>query len=67
MRYRVRVRGLRYPTDARILKRLAAGEKLPPSKLKLCEPHDVGEVIDDLPKQCAALLLWKGWVEEVDE
>lgn len=64
MRYRVLVDGLCYPTDPRILRRLAAGEKIPLGERRMCEPHSLGDVVEDLPRVSIPGLLRKGWIEE---
>ena len=60
------VEELYYPTDPDILHRLAAGEDIP-----LPERHmrtvRAGKEVDDIPEQCIAGLLAKGWIELVAE
>jgi len=67
MKYRVRVSGLTYPTDPRILRRLAAGERIPLSERRMCRPHEIGEVVEDIPKASTAGLIKAGWIEEVSD
>ena len=67
MKYRVLVDGLTYPTDPRILRRLAAGEQIPLGKRGMCEPHPIGDIVDDLPRGSIAGLIAAGWVEPVEE
>lgn len=66
-RYRVLVPGLTYPTDIRILRRLAAGEDIPLPQRRMCVPHAVGDIVDDLPGMSVKGLLGAGWIEEVTE
>lgn len=67
MKYRVLVSGLTYPTDPRILRRLAAGEDIPLGQRNMCAPHAVGDIVDDLPKAAIAGLIGAGWIEPVVE
>lgn len=64
-KYRVLVKGLTYPTDIRILRRLAAGETIPMGQRSMCRPHAVGEIVQDIPRSEAAGLVGAGWIEEV--
>ena len=65
-KYRVLVDGLTYPLDPRILRRLAAGEQIPLSQRRMCEPHKVGDLVEDVPRMCIAGLLKARWIEEVN-
>ncbi len=67
MKYRVLVSGLQYPTDPRVLRRLEAGEKIPLRQRRMCEPHAVGDIVDDVPKASLPVLLSKHWIEPVEE
>ena len=66
-RYRVLVDGLTYPTDPRILRRMAAGEQIPLGKRGMCEPHGVGDIVDDLPPASIKGLTLARWIELVEE
>jgi len=66
-KYRTLISGLCYPTDPRIIRRLIAGEKIPLGERGMCEPHRVGDIVDDLPRTEIAGLIKAGWIEEVVE
>ena len=66
-KYRVLVSGLSYPIDSRILRRLAAGEEIPLSQRKMCRPHRINDIVDDIPKVSIPGLIKAGWIEEVIE
>lgn len=67
MKYRIMVAGLCYPTDPRIVKRLAAGENVPMAQRAMCEPHAIGDVVDDVPSPSVPGLVRKGWLQEVSD
>lgn len=67
MKYRVLASGLCYPTDPRIIRRLQAGENIPMAQRGMCEPHRIGDIVDDVPKASVPGLLAKGWLELVQE
>ena len=64
--YRVLVAGLRYPTDPRIIRRLTDGEDVPMGQRNMCEPRQIGDIVDDLPRPSVPGLIEAGWIEEVE-
>lgn len=64
-RYRA-LRGLSYPTDPRVIKRIRSGERVPWEERKVKEV-EAGEVVDDIPAVSVPHLLANGIIEEVEE
>lgn len=62
-RFRV-LRGLAYPTDPKIIKRIQNGEKIPWAKRKMKEVEP-GAIVDDVPEVSVDLLIERGVIEEV--
>lgn len=67
MKYRVLVPGLTYPTDPRIVRRIVAGEDIPLGRRGMCEPHAVGDIVDDVPRSSIPGLLKAGWIASAEE
>ena len=64
-RYRALV-GLSYPTSASVIRRLLAGEDIPPAERH--ESHaEAGDIVQDLPAHSIPGLLAKGRIEEVPD
>ncbi len=64
--YEVLVPGLTYPTDPATVDRLRAGENLPWAQRGMCDPHDVGDRVDDIPKNYLDDALAQGLVRRAD-
>lgn len=64
-RFRV-LKGINYPTDPEILRRLRAGENIPwpDRQMRRAEP---GDVVDDLPTASVPWLLEDGAIEPAGE
>jgi hypothetical protein len=60
------LRGLAYPTDPKIVKRLQAGEDIPWEE-RGCKEVAAGQVVDDIPSVSLAWLLDAGAIEEVGD
>ena len=63
-RYRV-LRGLSYPTDPKVIRRLLAGERVPWEERRM-KVVDVGVVVNDIPAVSVPGLLARGAIEAVD-
>ena len=63
MSYRA-LRDLYYPTDPAVLRLLVAGENLP-MRGRNMKTVPAGSIVSDIPKASVAVLLAKGWIEEV--
>ena len=65
-RYRALV-ALEYPTDTATIRRIRAGEDIPPSQRRGVREVNAGEVIDDVPAVSVPWLLEQGLIEAVEE
>ena len=58
--------GLTYPTDPKVLERLAAGEEVPLEELNLTEVAP-GARVTDIPAQSIGWLLEQGLIRKVND
>lgn len=64
-RYRA-LRGLSYPTSAKVIRRIQAGERVPFEERR-AKTVEAGEIVTDIPATSVPWLLERGIIEEVSD